>query len=165
MPLSCFFNFFKLILLFFFSVDGLSIGAAFSASIVEGLTISVAVLCEELPHELGDLAILLNSGLNLKRAVMYNTASGITCFLGFAVGVFLGELPTARVWIFAVSSGMFLYISFANIMPEMVAAVEDACQTSLNSGLMVLALQISGIATGIFSMYFLATYANQIQIF
>jgi len=34
-------------------IDGLSIGAGFSESILTGVSISVAVLCEELPHELG----------------------------------------------------------------------------------------------------------------
>jgi len=34
-------------------IDGLSIGAAFNESILTGVSISVAVLCEELPHELG----------------------------------------------------------------------------------------------------------------
>lgn len=34
-------------------IDGLSIGAAFNQSILTGISISVAVICEELPHELG----------------------------------------------------------------------------------------------------------------
>lgn len=34
-------------------IDGLSIGAAFSESILAGVSISVAVICEEFPHELG----------------------------------------------------------------------------------------------------------------
>jgi len=34
-------------------IDGLSIGAAFNESILTGVSISVAVLFEELPHELG----------------------------------------------------------------------------------------------------------------
>lgn len=34
-------------------IDGLSLGAAFNESIPTGMSISLAVLCEELPHELG----------------------------------------------------------------------------------------------------------------
>ena len=34
-------------------IDGLSLGAAFNESITTGMSISVAVICEELPHELG----------------------------------------------------------------------------------------------------------------
>ena len=51
----------------FYAFSGLSIGAAFTESILAGISISVAVFCEELPHELGDLAILLNSGMKFKQ--------------------------------------------------------------------------------------------------
>ena len=36
-------------------IDGLSIGSAFTQSIMTGVSVSVAVMCEELPHELGEL--------------------------------------------------------------------------------------------------------------
>ena len=48
-------------------IDGLSIGAAFSESILTGISVSVAVLCEEFPHELGDFAVLLNAGMSMKQ--------------------------------------------------------------------------------------------------
>ena len=34
-------------------VDGLTIGAAFAGSLLGGISVSLAVICEELPHELG----------------------------------------------------------------------------------------------------------------
>ena len=35
-------------------IDGLSIGAAFTDSILKGISICLAVICEEFPHELGN---------------------------------------------------------------------------------------------------------------
>ena len=34
-------------------IDGLAIGAAFVESTLTGVSVSLAVFCEELPHELG----------------------------------------------------------------------------------------------------------------
>ena len=39
-------------------IDGLSLGAAFNESIPTGMSISLAVLCEELPHELGIVSLM-----------------------------------------------------------------------------------------------------------
>ena len=47
-------------------IDGLSIGAAFSESILTGISVSMAVLCEEFPHELGDFAGILH------QLILYN---------------------------------------------------------------------------------------------
>lgn len=39
-------------------IDGISIGAAFTDSILAGVSVSVAILCEEMPHELGKHIVL-----------------------------------------------------------------------------------------------------------
>ena len=61
-------------------------GAAFSESILTGISVSLAVLCEEFPHELGDFAVLLNSGMSVKQAMAYNFLSACTCYLGLVLG-------------------------------------------------------------------------------
>lgn len=35
-------------------IDGLAIGAAFTVSIMTGFSTSIAIVCEEFPHELGE---------------------------------------------------------------------------------------------------------------
>uniref|UniRef100_A0A914XBN4 Uncharacterized protein n=1 Tax=Plectus sambesii TaxID=2011161 RepID=A0A914XBN4_9BILA len=98
-------------------VDGMSIGAAFSGSIAEGISLSLAVLCEEFPHELGDVAILLTAGMSLKQALGYNLMSAAGCYCGFITGVILGTFDERfAAFIFALAGGMFLYISLASMV-------------------------------------------------
>jgi hypothetical protein len=42
----------------------------------------VAVLCHELPHEIGDFAMLLKTGMSVKTAVFYNLVSTVLSFAG-----------------------------------------------------------------------------------
>merc|ERR1719264_2494836 len=49
--------------------DGLAVGAAFSLSLAAGFSTSVAVLCHELPHEVGDFALLLSQGMTVRTAI------------------------------------------------------------------------------------------------
>ncbi|VDI00325.1 solute carrier family 39 (zinc transporter), member 12 [Mytilus galloprovincialis] len=97
-------------------IDGLTIGAAFTDNILAGISICVSVFCEELPHELGDFAILLNSGMTVKKALMYNFLSACMCYFGLIVGILLGENTTAHDWVFAIAAGMFLYISLVDMV-------------------------------------------------
>lgn len=63
--------------------DGLAIGIAYAnGGVGGGLSTSIAILCHELPHEVGDFAVLLSAGLSVKRAVMYNALSAFLCFIG-----------------------------------------------------------------------------------
>ena len=52
-------------------IDGLAIGAAFSTNILTGISVSIAVLSEDFPHELGDFAFLLKSGMSMKQVSIW----------------------------------------------------------------------------------------------
>ncbi|CAG0886983.1 unnamed protein product [Darwinula stevensoni] len=125
--------------------DGLAIGAAFASSLAIGFSTSIAVLCHELPHEIGDFAVLLKTGMTGKQALFYNLVSSILCFLGMIFGVFLGNIHSFSSWIFALTAGMFLYVALVDMLPELST---DPHTESVSSALGLLALQLSGMILG-----------------
>ncbi|XP_050409169.1 metal cation symporter ZIP14 [Patella vulgata] len=144
-------------------VDGLSVGAAFSENLLTGMTVAVAMICEEIAHEIGDIAILLHSGMSMKRALFCNCIAAVFCFFGVAVGIVLGETTSANHWIFAIAGGIFLYVSLVDMLPEMGTAAELAVKNN-SSPVFVTCLQLTGLVVGFCVIYLVAAYVGQIQL-
>ncbi|KAK3596401.1 hypothetical protein CHS0354_019000 [Potamilus streckersoni] len=140
--------------------DGLAIGAAFGASISSGFSTSIAVFCHELPHEIGDFAMLLKSGMTVKQAIFYNVVSSILSFIGMVIGVMLGNVTSARLWIFAVVAGMFLYIALVDMLPEIKNSAHEGM---VGKQLCDLFIQSAGMFLGAGVMFFIAIYEDKIQ--
>ncbi|XP_018615788.2 zinc transporter ZIP10 [Scleropages formosus] len=101
--------------------DGLAIGAAFSQSVAGGLSTTVAVFCHELPHELGDLAVLLAVGWPVKRLLLFSALSTVLGFVGLLAGTVLGHhFEQLSPWILGITAGVFLYVALTDMMPEML---------------------------------------------
>ncbi|XP_069476732.1 zinc transporter ZIP6 isoform X2 [Ambystoma mexicanum] len=101
--------------------DGLAIGAAFTEGVSSGLSTSVAVFCHELPHELGDFAILLTAGMTVRQALLYNGLSAMLAYLGMITGILIGHYAeNVSMWIFALTAGLFLYVALVDMVPEML---------------------------------------------
>ncbi|XP_048348060.1 zinc transporter ZIP5 [Sphaerodactylus townsendi] len=109
--------------------DGLAIGAAFSDGISSGLSTTVAVFCHELPHELGDCAVLLQAGIPLRRVLLFNLLSAFLAYCGTVVGTIVSK-STSEVtsWIFAITAGIFLYVALVDMLPEMLQRRSTRCK-------------------------------------
>uniref|UniRef100_A0A8C1NBI5 Zinc transporter ZIP4/12 EF-hand domain-containing protein n=1 Tax=Cyprinus carpio TaxID=7962 RepID=A0A8C1NBI5_CYPCA len=137
--------------------DGLAIGAAFSISWRSGLATSLAVLCHELPHELGDFAILLHCGLSVKLALLLNVASSLTSFIGLYIALSVSTETVAKEWISAVTAGLFLYVGLADMLPSLVHV--DSKRPWL-----IFLLQNLGLLSGWGILLLLSLYEDQIGL-
>lgn len=139
--------------------DGMTIGAAFANNIAGGFSTAIAVFCHELPHELGDFAVLLKAGMSARDAVYYNLLSSILSFIGMLIGIVIGHQPEASSWVFAVAAGLFLYIALVDMIPELTSAhgAEDRCKTS------EFLLQFFGMSAGFGIMLLIAMYEHDLK--
>ena len=84
--------------------------------------------------------------------------------LPYPAGIVLGELEGVNVYIFAVAGGMFLYISLVDMVPELNHEVEKHSRVSAKKALFTFFLQNVGIILGVFSLYVLAIFQDNIQL-
>ncbi|XP_077411651.1 zinc transporter ZIP6 [Vanacampus margaritifer] len=142
--------------------DGLAIGAAFSEGLSSGLSTSVAVFCHELPHELGDFAVLLKAGMTVRQAALYNLLSATTAYLGMATGILIGHYAdNICMWIFALTAGLFMYVALVDMVPEMLH--NDAGEHGFSHCGYFL-LQNAGILLGFSIMLAIAVLEHRIRL-
>lgn len=116
-------------------VDGVLIAAAFLTDIHLGIVTALAVAAHEIPQEVGDFAVLLDSGFNRARAFFYNTLSSLTTVIGAVLAYYsLSGVEQAVPYILSVAAASFIYIAVADLIPglhERTEASATAQQISL----------------------------------
>ena len=147
-------------------IDGLSLGAALSDSHLTGFSIAIAILFEEIPHELGDYAILVSSGMTPRRAALCNLMSASTCYIGMVIGIICSDLSTSssNSFIFAIAGGMFLYISIFNIMTDLNENFNTCRRISICTAMEMLFWQNLGILIGVYILYSLAQFDEKLLL-
>nr|AXS78281.1 Zinc transporter ZIP12 [Anisakis simplex] len=138
-------------------IDGVAVGASFALSSRLGLTTSIAVICHELPHEIGDFAVLLESGLSVRKALSLNLLSALTAFGGLFVGLAAISVENAVEWLLALTAGMFLYVAWLDMLVHLRAEVSRE-----DPWFVTLILQSIGFISGFILIFLIGWFEDDI---
>lgn len=106
-------------------LDGVLIAAAFMTDVHLGIVTAIAVTAHEIPQEVGDLAILLHSGMTRTRALTLNLLTSLTSVLGAIAAYFLlADVTRLLPFALAVAASSFLYIAVADLIPGLHRRVD-----------------------------------------
>ena len=148
--------------------DGLALSSSFYASPTLGATTTLAVFFHEIPHEVGDFALLIQSGFSKRMAMGAQFVTALGAFLGTVLGILVQEmgggksgggmgetaeayqaegfLGTGLTWgdlLLPFTAGTFLYVGTVAVIPELL-------ETGPNKGeeLRKTAMQFCAMAVG-----------------
>ncbi|MCB9362027.1 ZIP family metal transporter [Candidatus Woesearchaeota archaeon] len=101
-------------------LDGLVIAGAYMVDISVGIAATISVIFHEIPQELADFGVLLYSGMNKIKALLFNLLSSLTAIAGAIVGIVLSNnMEGFSMFIIPFAAGNFLYIAAANLIPQL----------------------------------------------
>lgn len=124
---------------------GLAIGASFLVGAKVGLLTTFVIFIHEVPHEICDYAILVNSGFSRLDAVKAQSSVSLFSLLGTAIALYVRSVETLTaqtLWILPFSAGGFLYIALVNLLPEIL----DSTKADPHDTLVQIACVILGIS-------------------
>ena len=96
-------------------LDGLFLYYAFLIDISFGIIVGIGVLLHELPHEVGDYAILLYSGLSRTKAIILNVVVSLSTVSAILIGSIVSFDPYLLI---AFMIGNFIYLAAVDLIPE-----------------------------------------------
>jgi zinc and cadmium transporter len=122
--------------------DGVIIAAAFMADPRVGTVTAVAIIAHEIPQEIGDFLVLINSGFGRRMALAMNALSGFATVVGALIAYF--ALARVSQWIpeiLAVAAASMIYFAVADIIPGLHK------RTAIRETLMQVAFIVLGVAS------------------
>ncbi|XP_028403195.1 zinc transporter ZIP13-like [Dendronephthya gigantea] len=99
---------------------GLAVSGSFLVSRKVGLLTTFAILLHEIPHEIGDFAILLKAGFRRWDAARGQIVTATGGMVGAIFGLVFTEAGDSASWVLPFTSGGFIYIALVTIVPELL---------------------------------------------
>ena len=130
--------------------DGILIASAFHADPRLGVVAALAVLAHEVPHHIGDLAVLRQTSGSRRAAVLKVSLAGAVTPLGGLVGWWLVDrLVDYLPFFLVVASSSFIYVALADLIPQLqkrLGARETLAQVAWLMVGIALVTVVSGLA-------------------
>ena len=112
---DCFHNF----------IDGILIASAFIVDINLGLITALAIIVHEIPQEISNFSILINSGYSLSRTLLMNVITGCAMIVGAILAYFvLNDLEFLIPIILAFAASSMIYVAISDLIPSLHKKVE-----------------------------------------
>lgn len=129
--------------------DGLALGAAFWGGSARGTLTALSVLLHELPHELGDMAMLLRAGCSKTQAMLLQLLTALAALAGAACSLLAEGSGTGAIsGILPFTAGGFIYLGTVSVLPEILR----------DSGPGQALLQLLALLAGVAMMLLIAYY-------
>ena len=123
-------------------IDGIIIAASFMADVQLGIVTSLAIIAHEIPQEVGDFAVLLNSGYSKKRAFQLNLISSFATLAGGVLGyISLQGMQSLVPTLLALAAASLIYIAVADLIPGLHK------RTHIRDTVQQVLLILAGVAT------------------
>ncbi len=132
-------------------LDGILIAAAFLQSTQLGIITALAIVAHEIPQEVGDFLILLNSGYSKAKAFWLNLLSSGATLVGGVLGYF--ALQVLEGWtpvLLGIVAASMIYVAVADLIPglhrrpELRATLSQTILIGLGIGSIALARALIG---------------------
>lgn len=152
--------------------DGIALSASFYISKSVGATTFLAVFFHEIPHEVGDFALLIQGGFSKSKAMQAQFLTAVGAYMGTFLGIALNEwsshaaeeglnqvstlLGTSVTWgdlALPFTAGSFLYIGTVGVVPELLEEDEEEQGQGIVKKLTDFAMQLIAMFVGIGVMF------------
>lgn len=101
-------------------VDGILLAAAFLTDWKLGWAATIVITAHEIPQEISDFMVLLDSGVSKTKALLLNALSGAAMTVGGIVGwLSLNNAQAAIPYVLTMAAASFIYIAIADLVPEL----------------------------------------------
>jgi zinc and cadmium transporter len=130
-------------------LDGVLIAAAFLQSQELGIITAIAIIAHEIPQEVGDFLVLLNSGYSRARALAFNLMSSGATLVGGVLGYY--ALQVISDWesvLLGIVAASMIYVAVADLIPGLHRRVELR-DTALQALLIALGIGTIALARGL----------------